>query len=97
MSAIFQALATGAAFLVPVVIVMILASIAAVNRAEAEARPHGAGHEGAPDGGAAAEARSRLPFLPDREPSVLEILILGVVLFTLVMGGLLVFSMLGQA
>lgn len=97
MNAILQALATGAALLAPVVIVMILISIAAVNRAETEARPHGAGHEAAPDGGAAAQARSRLPFLPDREPSVLEILILGVVLFTLVMGGLLVFSVMGQA
>ncbi len=95
MSEILQALGLGAGLLFPVLILATLASIAAVNRADVHAGE--SVHDHAPAGADNdASPRARLPFLPDRDPTVLEILVLGVVLFTAVMGGLLGLSLIGQ-
>jgi hypothetical protein len=82
--------------LLPVTILVVLVSIAAANRGDAAAHAGELSHEGAHTAEAEAAPSGKLPFLPGREPSVLEILILGAVLFTLVMGGLLGFSIFGQ-
>lgn len=94
MIAILQALGTGAGLLAPVLILVVLACIAAARRGEAGVHVGGIAHDTSAAGSGAVP--HRLPFVPDREPTVLEILILGVVLFTLVMGGLLGLSLLGQ-
>ena len=95
MSEIIQALGLGAGFLLPVLIVALIATIAAVNRGDVHAGEPV--HDHSPAGADTdASPRARLPFLPDRDPTVLEILVLGVILFTAVMGGLLGMSLLGQ-
>ena len=96
-SAIFQAVAMSAGLLFPVVILSLLATIAAVRRGEAGAH-HGG--EVASDPAHAAEAETstgpKLPFMPGRDPTVLEILILGAVVFTITMGLFLGYSVLSQ-
>lgn len=95
MTQILQALIVGAGVLLPVLILMTIASIAAVRRGDGHAGEmvHDDAHAGAESEPVASR---KLPFLPDREPSVLEILVLGAVLFAAVMGGLLGLSLLGQ-
>ncbi len=95
MSEILQALGLGAGFLLPVLVLATLASIVTVNRGDVHAGEPV--HDHSPAGADTdASPRARLRFLPDRDPTVLEILVLGVILFTAVMGGLLGLSLLGQ-
>jgi len=76
-------------------VIVIIAGYVAVNRGEALAHA-AAGHDGGHAEVAASAGGPQIPFVPDRDPNVLEILGLAVVLFTLVMGGLLGFSILSQ-
>jgi len=98
MGAILQALAKSAGLLFPAIIVAILASIASVRRAEALARLGGqeADSESSHGGEAQMITSPKQTFMPDRDPTVLEILILGAVLFTITMGLLLGYSVFSQ-
>lgn len=91
MSAILIALATSTAFILPVIIFMIVASIVAVKRGEGDTHaPHGA-HATAGDAGAAAAVAG-----PPRELSVMEILLFATALFGIAMLALMGVSMLGH-
>jgi hypothetical protein len=97
MSEILRSLAISSGILFPVVVLVIIASIAAVKRGEAAAH----GLEPAPESGPVEKESgpgraARRRFLPERDPNVLEILLLAVVLFTLTMGVFLGFSLLQQ-
>ena len=102
MTEILTALAIAAGLLSPVVIIVILASIVAVNRGEGAA--HHGHHEAASDASASEPVAepagdggnllSRL--LPQRDPSVLEILILGTVIFTVTMGLFFAYSVISR-
>jgi hypothetical protein len=90
LNAILQALATAAGLMVPVFIIVTLASMAAHNRGEAGAHHDAAAESGSTSGG--------LGFAlgPNRDPLVLEILGLGALLFAIAMGLLLGVSMLSR-
>lgn len=97
MSEILQSLAIGSALLLPVVIFVIIASIAAVRRGEAALHGLEHAHETGPAGTeAAAVKKARFKLLPERDPTVLEIILLAAVLFGLTMGLLMSFSVLRQ-
>jgi hypothetical protein len=98
MSAILLAIAKSAGLLLPVVILTIFASMASVRRAEALAHHGGAeaASDPAHDGEAETPTGPKLPFMPDRDPTVLEILILGAVLFSITMGLFLGYSVMSQ-
>ena len=91
MQDILLAMAKSGAILVPVVVFIIVISIAAVKRGEASMGAHDLSLHGAhgATGAAAAPAKRET-----RDATVLEILILSVVAFTLVMGGLIGISVL---
>ncbi len=91
MNAILQALATSAALMVPVFIIVTLAGMAAHNRGDA-----GAHHDAAAEGGKSTSSGFGFALGPDRDPLVLEILGLGALLFVIAMGLLLGISMLGR-
>jgi hypothetical protein len=91
---ILIALATSTGLMLPVIIIAILASIAAAKRGEASSG-HPA-HPGAETSAEGARARAGFSLGPARDPFVLEILILGAVLFGLTMALLLNISFLGQ-
>ena len=97
-SAILQALAKSALLLLPVVILTVIISLAAVRRGDAGTH-HQEGEASDPaHAGAEAEPVTgpKLAFMPDREPTVLEILILGGVLFSITMGLFLGYSVWSQ-
>ena len=89
---ILIALATATALLIPTLLLVLLASMAAANRGEI-ASGHGH-HETATEG--AGEAKPGFSLGPARDPFVLEILLLGAVLFGLTMALLLGVSLMGQ-
>ena len=100
MSEILQALAIGAGILFPVMIVVLAASIASVRRGEGGSHHgHHESESGESASGPVAETAGvniLARFLPQRDPTVLEILVLGTVIFTVTMGLLFAYSMMGQ-
>ena len=97
MNEILRSLAISSGVLLPVVILAIIASIAAVRRGEAAAHGVELAHEGGHAEVDVAPSKSALArFIPERDPYVIEILVLAVVLFSLTMGLLLGFSILQQ-
>ena len=95
---ILKALATAAALLLPVVILTVIVSRLSVNRGEAamhpvELAPEAVSTVDQPEAAKTAKAG----FMPARDPSVLEILILGLALFMVMMGIFLGWSVWGQA
>ncbi len=91
MQDILLAMAKSGAILVPVVVFIIIISIAAVKRGEASMGAHDLSLPGAHGATAAAAAPAKRE---TRDATVLEILILSVVAFTLVMGALIGISVL---
>lgn len=77
--------------MLPVVIIVTLASITAHNRGETAGH-----HEKAAEGGEAAAGGLGFAFGPDRDPLVLEILGLGALLFGIAMALLLGVSVLNR-
>jgi hypothetical protein len=98
MSAILLAIAKSAGMMLPIIILVIIASIVSVRRGEALAHHDGEeASDSAVDGDAAVASEGlKLPFMPDRDPTVLEILIIGTVLFGITMGLFLGYSVVGQ-
>ena len=98
MGAILLAIAKSAGLLLPVIVLTVIVSLAAVRRGEAGAH-NGEGVASDPaHAGADAEPATgpKLSFMPNRDPTVLEILILAGVLFTITMGLFLGYSVLSQ-
>ena len=94
---ILRALATAAGLLLPIVILTVIVSRLVVNRGEAAMHPG----ELAPDVVSSvdepeATKTKKAGLMPGRDPSVLEILILSLVVFMLMMGVFLGYSVLGQ-
>ena len=88
MSAILRALATAAGLLLPVIVFITLAVMAAVRRGEGDAHPHAA---------ARADASSPVAVAtPPRQLSVIEILLFATALFGLAMAALMGISLLGH-
>jgi hypothetical protein len=87
---ILIALATATALLIPTLLLVLLASMAAANRGEIASGHHETATEGA------GEAKPGFSLGPARDPFVLEILLLGAVLFGLTMALLLGVSLMGQ-
>ena len=94
---VLRALATAAGLLLPIVILTVIVSRLAVNRGEAAMHPG----ELAPDVVSSvdepkAAKTAKAGLMPGRDPSVLEILILSLMVFMLMMGVFLGMSVLGQ-
>jgi len=98
MNDILRALATSAAILLPVVILIVIVSIAAVKRGEASIAGHGHGHdEAVPEHvttSAPATAVKAAKAPPADEINVGQILLYGVGLFTLTILALLGLSLI---
>ena len=92
------ALATAAGLLLPVVILTVIISRLSVNRGEAAMHPGELAPEAVSSVDEPEAAKTpKAAFMPARDPSVLEILILGLVVFMVMMGIFLGWSVWGQA
>ena len=106
MSEILKAMGAAAAILFPVVILVIIITIAAVKRGEAAMRggEHGRAHDSpagaihavptAATGAPAAPAPKKPAAAAREEISVIQVLLFGIIMFTVVMGLLLGVSIL---
>ncbi len=94
MSEILKAMAISGSILLPVVVLVIVVSIFAVRRGEAAMGGHDPGLPSGSSSGAAAAAAGKAAPVQTRDATVLEILVLGVVLFTLTMGLLIGISVI---